>query len=79
MDIQGLKLHVLPLLILAILNPLYIHVRARKVMLLIKATENETMNFIKRRSKKRIQFIEDMKLTGINNKLVLVRVKYLYM
>ena len=75
-DIQGLKLHVLPLLILAILNPLYIHVRARKVMLLIKATENETMNFIKRRSKKRIQFIEDMKLTGINSKLVLVRVKF---
>ena len=48
-------------------------------MLLIKATENETMNFIKRTSKKRIQFIQDMKLTGINNKLVLVRVKFLYM
>ena len=48
-------------------------------MLLIKATENETMNFVKRRSKKRIQFIEEMKLTGINNKLVLMRVKFLYM
>ena len=62
--VQSLKLHLLPLLILAILNPLYIHVRARKVMLLIKATENETINFIKRKSKKRIQFIEDMKLRG---------------
>ena len=48
-------------------------------MLLIKVTENETMNFVKRRSKKRIQFIEEMKLTGINNKLVLMRVKFLYM
>ena len=48
-------------------------------MLLIKAIENKTLNFIKKRSKKRIQFIEDMKLTGINNKLVLVRVKFLYM
>ena len=33
-------------------------------MLLIKATENETINFIKRKSKKRIQFIGDMKLRG---------------
>ena len=29
----------------------------RKVMPLLKATKNETLNFIKRRSKKRIQFI----------------------